>query len=501
MAVSFSFAVADSSITSELSSKVKATAEQKIESALNDFINNIEIDLSGFQEGKPEFGITSLVPLVDNPKNGMTFFQGSLSTRNDVERINLGFAQRYLIYKNKALVGANIFYDEQLRKNHSRWSIGLDLLTSIGDIHANYYEAQSGQVINSGGNYEYVLGGYDFKLGLPFPYLPKSKLYLEDFSWNAGFNAPDLEGEVYRLTSDLPYGMRLTLGKTFYQNYNQDEEFIKLSINLLELKKPHKPLKHELKALVSEEPFSMELQDVTERRFEKVERENKVIVQTVVAPTVTITASDPAISSGATTAQTSITFTFQFSNDVTGFDITDLTATNGTFGSFTTVDANTYTAILTNSTAGLTSIDVAHGSLKDTIGRPVRDATAFIYTYDSTHVSSATVGISANDGSVIASGGTSNSTTITFTFQFDETVTGFDVNDLTTTNGTFSSFTAVDGDTYTVVLTNTTSGSASIDINHAGVLDSLSNVLTDVTAFTYTYTPIEITITIQGYST
>ena len=99
----------------------------------------------------------------------------------------------------------------------------------------------------------------------------------------------------------------------------------------------------------------------------------------------------------------------------------------------------------------------------------------------------------------MASGGTSNSTTLTLTFQFDETVTGFDVSDLTTTSGTFSSFTAVDGDTYTVILTNSTAGAASVDINHAGVLDSFGNVLTDVTAFTYTYALLDVTITIEGY--
>ena len=157
--------------------------------------------------------------------------------------------------------------------------------------------------------------------------------------------------------------------------------------------------------------------------------------------------------------------------------------------------------MLTNSTAGLTSIDVAHDNLSDALGRPVRDATAFTYTYDSAYASSASVGISANVGSVLGSGGTSNSTTLTLTFQFDETVTEFDVSDLTTTSGTFSSFTAVDGDTYTVILTNSTTGAASVDINHAGVLDSLGNALADVTAFTYTYIPLEITITIKGYAT
>ena len=44
---------------------------------------------------------------------------------------------------------------------------------------------------------------------------------------------------------------------------------------------------------------------------------------------------------------------------------------------------------------------------------------------------------------------------ILYTFQFSETVTGFDAADITVVNGTKGTFTAVDGDTYTLVVTPT----------------------------------------------
>ena len=51
--------------------------------------------------------------------------------------------------------------------------------------------------------------------------------------------------------------------------------------------------------------------------------------------------------------------------------------------------------------------------------------------------------------------GTANiaSGSILYTFQFSETVTGFDAADITVVNGTKGTFTAVDGDTYTLVVT------------------------------------------------
>ena len=53
--------------------------------------------------------------------------------------------------------------------------------------------------------------------------------------------------------------------------------------------------------------------------------------------------------------------------------------------------------------------------------------------------------------------GTANiaSGSILYTFQFSETVTGFDAADITVVNGTKGTFTAVDGDTYTLVVTPT----------------------------------------------
>ena len=52
-------------------------------------------------------------------------------------------------------------------------------------------------------------------------------------------------------------------------------------------------------------------------------------------------------------------------------------------------------------------------------------------------------------------GGIANivSGSILYTFQFSETVTGFDAADITVANGTPGAFTAVDGDTYTLVVT------------------------------------------------
>ncbi|HCC07470.1 MAG TPA: hypothetical protein DEP72_04860 [Clostridiales bacterium] len=74
------------------------------------------------------------------------------------------------------------------------------------------------------------------------------------------------------------------------------------------------------------------------------------------SPTVTVTAN-----TSDTTIESSIIYTFEFSEAVTGFAITDVTVTNGTKGTFTAVDGDTYTLNVTNSGACTQTVIVGAG--------------------------------------------------------------------------------------------------------------------------------------------
>jgi large repetitive protein len=61
----------------------------------------------------------------------------------------------------------------------------------------------------------------------------------------------------------------------------------------------------------------------------------------LLTPTLTITDNVPGSANGP------VTFTFQFSEGVTGFGLGDIAVTNGTAGTFTAIDADTYTLVVT----------------------------------------------------------------------------------------------------------------------------------------------------------
>ena len=87
---------------------------------------------------------------------------------------------------------------------------------------------------------------------------------------------------------------------------------------------------------------------------------------------------------------------------------------------------------------------------------------------------------------------------ITFTFQFSETVTDFVAGDITITNGSAGTFTAIDGDTYTLDVVPTAFGAVTVNVA-AGVAQDLADLDNTAAAATVTFVPA-LTLTINSSS-
>ncbi len=99
-----------------------------------------------------------------------------------------------------------------------------------------------------------------------------------------------------------------------------------------------------------------------------------VIVSDTVAPTVTLA------SPSATTVNGLFTVTATFSEDVTGFDNTDITVANATVSNFAAVDAKTYTFDVTPTANGSVTVDIPAATSADTAGNNNIAATQFTRT-------------------------------------------------------------------------------------------------------------------------
>ena len=257
---------------SGLESKAERYVTDAVENALDGKVSEFEIDITDFSEGDAVYSLLYLRPLGDTESHA-TFFQGSLSSQDGVNTVNLGVARRWIMSDGNMLFGLNAFYDNEFDVGHSRLGAGLEVLTSVGDLRFNMYSAQSDTERNDDENRdEIALDGSDMELALPLPYLPNTRLTYETFAYDGAEGSADLEGTTIGLRAALPRGFELAAGSIDYdQEANKDEDFVSLSFNLtryMNAEQFGQPV------LVSDQAYAM--QSVVERRFEKVRRSNTI---------------------------------------------------------------------------------------------------------------------------------------------------------------------------------------------------------------------------------
>lgn len=256
--------------TSKVSNELNGAKNKAINNVISSFENFItesfprtEISVTGAEELKPQWEILTVQPLRDDGEN-ITFFQGSL-LRWDGERdtINLGLGQRKLLLNNNILVGLNTFYDHEFTVDHSRLGLGGEFITSVGEFRANNYYANSNQRLN-GGNAEEAMSGSEYEFGTHVPYIPKLKVFVKKFNWDAGTS--NLDGETY--SAQYSHGsLTLEAGVDQFDS-GEDRAFFKITLA---------PSKGETSSSKIIQDVAYRLESVEEQKLTKVRRENKIL--------------------------------------------------------------------------------------------------------------------------------------------------------------------------------------------------------------------------------
>jgi hypothetical protein len=199
-------------------------------------------------------------------------------------------------------------------------------------------------------------------------------------------------------------------------------------------------------------------------------------------------------------AKDAVTYTFTFSDAVTGFDITDITVTNGTKGTFTAVSATVYTLVVTpTANAEGTDIGVTVNSGTGGIGHhSTMTATiaqnAGAQAYDTiVPVAPGTpdmLNASDSGGSNTDNITSTTTPTITGTAEANSTVKLYDT-DGTTVLGTGS---ATAGGTYSIVSNTLTEGPHTITAKATDAAGNVSVVSSGLSVTIDTTTPAAATI-------
>jgi hypothetical protein len=142
-----------------------------------------------------------------------------------------------------------------------------------------------------------------------------------------------------------------------------------------------------------------------------------------------------------------VTFTFTFSEPVTGFVAGDVVVTGATAGTFTAVSGTVYTMLVTPpSGTGSFTVAVPAGAATDGAGNASTAATTVTQPYAPADTTPPTVSITDD------APGTANGP-VTFTFTFSEPVTGFVAGDVVVTGASAGTLTTVSSTVYTMNVT------------------------------------------------
>ncbi len=194
-----------------------------------------------------------------------------------------------------------------------------------------------------------------------------------------------------------------------------------------------------------------------------------------------------ALSVAATRVNAAFEVTITFSEIVSDFELADLTVSNGAASDLTNSEM-TYTATITPEAEGEVTLEVMASVAKDAAGNANEAGTQLLVDYDLTDP---TPTLSAT------SSATNDAFEVTITF--DESVTGFTIDDFTIDNGTASEFEG-SGTTYTATITPESEGEVSVSVAAEAAEDLASNASVASNTLTVTYDTTAPTVVLSSES-
>tara|TARA_R110002110_G_scaffold192614_31_gene400911 strand:- start:2320 stop:3363 length:1044 start_codon:yes stop_codon:yes gene_type:complete len=249
---------------------------------LPEWLKHMEFEWGVNENNTPEYSILGVFPLYESEDLQDTVFT-QLSQRRyrylgvDRDVTNAGLGYRRLFFDNQVLVGVNGFFDYGWKYNHQRVSAGAEAKWAGLDFSTNYYLRASNRHSAGGSSSEEVLDGHDIRLAAQIPYLPWARIHGRRYWWSTNRSAEDIKGWEMGMEMDLHQNLQLEAGlvsDNFIEDGNNNEGYIKLRFAMA-LNRPVAASSE----WISENPWLM--RDMSEYRLDKVQRENKIIVERV----------------------------------------------------------------------------------------------------------------------------------------------------------------------------------------------------------------------------
>ena len=214
------FAYADSAddIINRLSNKISSFVE-------NSLGGDTEFSLEFPEDDDVELEILKFKEL-DSSDSKNSFSQLSLHTQevNDDTRfiLNLGYGQRYISLDKSMITGINGFIDYDT-EGHARTSLGFEAKAPILELTGNYYLGLSGTEKIDGVN-EKVLDGYEINLSSQLPFMPWSRINVQNYDFKKDKAAQNTGGNLVSLEMSLTPSIQFEVSRNFIDTSGVDDE-------------------------------------------------------------------------------------------------------------------------------------------------------------------------------------------------------------------------------------------------------------------------------------
>jgi hypothetical protein len=248
-------------LSNQISENLSSFAQEHFEN-----MKYLDFNINAQEYLKPTFSIMSVNEIM-KIDSGTIFNQTSINTHDSDETINIGFGVRKLLNDNTLLLGANVFYDHQLTESHKRSGAGVEAITSIFDVRANYYNAISGRRTNAGGTIERALDGWDLRGDYHLPIEHDVNLFVSAFEFENPETISAYKETGNKLGMDAKLGNFVLEGGYMDDNQANDAYFgsIKYVVNFGSDNQ-------------NNDSKSKSLTDVSDQLYQPVKRENKIRV-------------------------------------------------------------------------------------------------------------------------------------------------------------------------------------------------------------------------------
>ena len=281
------------SISTVANADVKRQALSKASEKISEYVlgaipgdgtTEFDIQFSDKDDNEPRINFLILRDLQKTDRSNF-FTQMSLHTQdvggasgifdNDNRYIgNIGYGYRQLSEDNSYMLGANIFYDRDIKEGHSRASIGLEAKAGILDFNFNHYEAITLQR-TVGAVKEQALGGTDYTLATQVPYMPWAKFNFTGYKHKGDLATTDTKGEKYNTE------MNLTSSLVFDVEYDRSgneggDDYSSAKITFVYPPRNSNPSL--IDGFLGSQAFYKK--DMTSTLVEKVKRNNDIIIET-----------------------------------------------------------------------------------------------------------------------------------------------------------------------------------------------------------------------------